>query len=74
MFDRFIFRLLDAFAWLLCEVAFKTDCRGPFSWSYRAGCKLYGTATIAGVRCGELVENPVFRPGADEPLYVRRPL
>jgi hypothetical protein len=73
MFDHFIHRLFDGLGWLLCELAFKTDCRGPFAWSYRAGCWLYATATDAGVRCGDLVENPKFSPGSGEPLYVRRP-
>jgi hypothetical protein len=70
IFYRLIYRLFDALGWLLCELAFKTDCR--FAWSYRAGCRLYGKATIAGIRCGDLVENPAFRPGSDAPLYVRR--
>lgn len=72
MFDRFIYRLFDALGWLLCELAFKAGCRGLFAWSYRAGCRLYGKATIAGIRCGDLVENPTFRPGSDKPLYVQR--
>jgi len=73
MLDRFVYRLFDTLGWLLCELAFKTDCRGPFAWSYRAGCALYGKATVSGIRCGDLVKNPAFRPGSDEPLYVRRP-
>jgi hypothetical protein len=72
MFDRFVYRLFDALGWLLCELAFKTDCRGPFAWTYRAGCKLYGKATDVGIRCGDLVKNPACRPGSNEPLYVRR--
>jgi hypothetical protein len=74
MLDRFVYRLFDALGWLLCELAFKIDCRGPFALSYRVGCQLYGKATAAGIRCGDLVKNPAFRPGSDEPLYVRCPL
>jgi hypothetical protein len=73
MFDRIIFLLLDALGYLLCELAFKTDCRGPFAHAYRAGCWFYGHGTDAGVRSGDLIENPGIRPGLDEPLYVRRP-
>ena len=28
----------------LCELAFKTDCCGPFAYAYRAGCWFYGKA------------------------------
>jgi hypothetical protein len=56
--------------YLLCELAFKTDCRGPFAYAYRAGCWFYGKGTDAGIRCGALVSNPRFRPGGDEPLYI----
>ena len=73
MLDGFVYRLFDALGWLLCELAFKIDCRGPFAWSYLAGCQLYRNATAAGIRRGDLVKNPAFRPGSDEPLYVRRP-
>jgi hypothetical protein len=31
MLDRFVYRLFDALGWLLCELAFKTDRRGPFA-------------------------------------------
>jgi hypothetical protein len=72
LFDRMTFHLCGALAWLLCELAFKTDCRGPFAWAYRAGCWLYGKADDAGIRSGELVPNERCRPGGDEPLYVRR--
>jgi hypothetical protein len=71
MFDRFFYRLFEALGWLLCELAFKTDCRGPFAWSYRVGCRRYEKATNAGIRCGELVENPAFRAGSNLPFYVR---
>ena len=74
MLDRFIYRLCDALGWLLCELAFKTDCRGPFAWCYRAGCRFYANATLAGIRSGDLVKNPAFCPGSDEPFYVRRSL
>lgn len=31
-------------AWLLCEIAFKTDCWGPFAWFHTAGSRLYDVA------------------------------
>ena len=30
--------------WLLCELAFKTHCIGPFAYAYRAGCWFYGAS------------------------------
>lgn len=73
MFDQFMYRSCDVLGHVLCELAFKTDCRGPFAWAYRLGCWFYGQATDAGVRCGKLVENSAFRRGSYEPLYVRHP-
>lgn len=35
----------EGIGYALCEMAFKTDCRGPFAWAYRAGCWFYGKAT-----------------------------
>ena len=52
MFDRFTYRLCDTLGYLLCELAFKTDCRGPFAWAYRLGCSLYGMGTEAALRSG----------------------
>jgi hypothetical protein len=72
MFDRIIYRSFDPLGYLLCDLAFKTDCRGPFAWAYRAGCWFYGKADDAGIRCGELIANPAYRLGADEPHYVLR--
>ena len=34
----------DSLGWVLCELAFKTGCRGPFAFAYRAGCWCYGRA------------------------------
>jgi hypothetical protein len=72
MFDRLIYRASDALGFLFCELAFKTNCRGPFRLAYAAGCWLYAKATDAGIRCGQLVENPRFQLGRGEPLYVKR--
>ncbi|MGB6538544.1 MAG: hypothetical protein WBF58_21585 [Xanthobacteraceae bacterium] len=72
LLDRLTCRWGHALGYLFCELAFKTDCRGPFQYSYRLGCWLYGHATDAGIRCGELVQNPAFGSGTDEPLYVPR--
>ena len=36
--------ICEMLGYALCEVAFKTDCRGPFAWAYRAGCWFYGKA------------------------------
>lgn len=44
MFARIEFHMLEMLGWLLCELAFKTDCRGPFALVYRAGCQCYGKA------------------------------
>jgi hypothetical protein len=72
MRNRFAFHLLDALGYLLCELAFKTECRGPFAWSYRAGCWCYGKATDVGICWGELVANPLFQSGTGLPRHVRR--
>jgi hypothetical protein len=72
MLDRAMFRTCETLGHSLCELAFRTDCRGPFAWAYRAGCWCYGKATDAGIRCGALVANPRFRAGGDEPLYIAR--
>jgi len=34
-FDQSIFHAFDAFGWLLCELAFKTGCRGPLASGHR---------------------------------------
>jgi len=72
MFNRLTYRFCETLGYLLCELAFKTDCRGPFAYVYRLGCWFYGQATDAGVRCGELVENSAFYRGPAEPFYIRR--
>lgn len=71
LFDRLTYRLGDMLGYLFCELAFKTDCRGPFRYVYRLGCWLYARSTDAGVSCGQLVVNPRFGNAFDEPLYVR---
>ncbi len=45
--DRLTYRLSDALGYLLCELAFKADCRGPFAWCYRVGCWFYSKADAA---------------------------
>ncbi len=72
MLDRMTYRVFESAGFLLCELAFKTGCRGPFAWAYRAGCWCYGKADDAGIRSGALIENPAFKVGGDAPLYVRR--
>jgi len=32
------FVIFETLGYLLCELAFKTSCRGPFTYAYRAGC------------------------------------
>jgi hypothetical protein len=71
-FDRLIYRLGEALGYFFCELACKTDCRGPFQHSYRLGCWLYGQATDAGIRCGQLTRNPAFGRGTGEPFYIPR--
>jgi len=70
--DRASYLLSDTLGYLLCELAFKTDCRGPFAWAYRAGRWFYGKATEPGLRSEALFENPAYRPGGDEPFYTSR--
>lgn len=41
---RLKFELWNSLGWLLCELAFKTGCRGPFAYAYRAGSWCYGRA------------------------------
>ena len=38
------FEFWDTLGYVFCELAFKTDCRGPFAYAYRAGCWCYGRA------------------------------
>ncbi len=52
MFDRTIYRGCDGLGFLLCELAFKTDCRGPFALAYRAGCWFYDKTEEASERRG----------------------
>ena len=70
-FDRVTYRLGDTLGYLLCELAFKAECRGPFAMLYRMGCWCYGVATDAGLRCGDLIINAALGSGDDAPLYVR---
>ncbi len=41
-------QLFDTIGYLLCELAFKADCRGPFAWCYRMGCWFYSKAPDSG--------------------------
>lgn len=38
-------QILDIVGWTLCKLAFKTDCRGPFAWAYRAAAGATATRT-----------------------------
>ena len=69
---RVRYAVLETLGYLLCELAFKTDCRGPFAYAYRAGCWCYGKAHDLGVRCGALVKDPDYREGGDQPQYIQR--
>ena len=44
MMPRWKNQLWNWLGWLLCELAFKTGCRGPFVYAYRAGSWCYGRA------------------------------
>jgi hypothetical protein len=70
--DRITFRVCEELGYFFCELAFKTHCWGPFALAYRAGCWFYGKAHEPGIRSGELIENPAYRPGGDEPAYLHR--
>ena len=72
MIARAKYWTLEMLGYALCELAFKTGCRGPFTYAYRVGCWMYGQATDAGIRCGALILNPRYHPGNDEPFYIRR--
>lgn len=37
---RALYAVTDWLGWALCEVAFRTDCRGPIDF-YGLGCRLY---------------------------------
>jgi len=47
MMARARFHACEWLGYVLCELAFKTDCRGPFAYAYRAGCWFYGKAEAA---------------------------
>jgi len=50
MARRVAYWVCEALGYVLCELAFKTDSRGPFASAYRAGCWLYGKADEMGVQ------------------------
>lgn len=70
--DRITFHFCERLGYFFCELAFRTDCRGPFALAYRAGCWFYYKADEPGIRSGELVPNPAYRPGAGLMMYLRR--
>lgn len=70
MRDRATYELGERLGYILCELAFRADCRGPFAYAYRAGYWFYGKATDAGIRSGALIANPACRAGNGEPLYI----
>jgi hypothetical protein len=41
---RLRYEFWDGLGYLLCELAFKTGCWGPFAYAYRAGNWAYGRA------------------------------
>ena len=42
MRNRVYYWVFETLGYALCELAFKTDCWGPFAYAYRAGCWCYG--------------------------------
>lgn len=38
------FKFFNLLGYLFCELAFRTDCWGPFALSYRVGCWFYTVA------------------------------
>jgi hypothetical protein len=46
MIGRAKYWICEILGYALCELAFKTDCRGPFAYAYRAGCWCYGKAAM----------------------------
>lgn len=69
---RLLYRILGSTAWVLCEIAFKTDCWGPFAWFYRAGCYVYHLEIVFGERHGFLVPNPRAHE-TDQPRLIEAP-
>lgn len=67
---RLIWRTLGGLGWLLCEMAFRADCWGPFAWAYRAGCAAYHAEVDLGERWGFLVENPLAASDPDQPRLI----
>ena len=64
-------KIFNTLGYLLCELAFKTDCWGPFGWCYRAGCWCYGMADwnvrihfrragLAPVHPGEIIREDIL--------------
>jgi hypothetical protein len=49
---RLMSRFCDVAGYVLCELAFKADCRGPFAWAYRLGCWFYGIGGDAVLQSG----------------------
>jgi hypothetical protein len=41
MARRAVYSICESIGYVLCELAFRTDCRGPFALAYRAGCWFY---------------------------------
>jgi len=41
MTRRAAYWICESLGYALCELAFKTGCRGPFASAYRAGCWFY---------------------------------
>lgn len=70
------FCIFELLGYILCELAFRTDCWGPFSYAYRACCQAYEKSSTYGLACGALVPNPDFGKDKDEPMLiaVRGPL
>jgi hypothetical protein len=40
------YEITDWLGWFFCELAFKTDCFGPFAYAYRLGNWFYGLKPV----------------------------
>lgn len=46
---RALYAVTDWLGWALCELALRSDCRGPMAWFYTAGCHLYAVRPYKGL-------------------------
>lgn len=65
---RAYWRFLGWAAYIVTEIAFRTDCWIP--GNYRLGCKLYWLESDYGIRHGFLKKNPKRTKRNSLPMYI----